>query len=191
MRSAYFVVGLLVPLTCGCRGDDRPLALGPSSVPVASPTSGEPRMSPSSNRDQQPDLGRTIALGEIVSSRVTPDDHICGDRYPFRCQYFRLPVPQDGILEVTIQWSAAQRNQYPLDMDIIGPSGSGWVGDRERPSTNCSREGGRRLYVRDRGVVVLDAGRSIRADQFTRSALMIIRSGISFYCSTVRSRSPS
>ena len=129
MRNAHLVVVFLVFGACGCGDGDRPLPIAPTAVPTPAPISGEPRLSPPRSRDRQPDLGRTIAVGEIVRSRVTPDDANCGDPYPFRCQYFRLPVPQDGVLEVTIRWSAAQRDPYPLDMEIIGPSGAGWVGE--------------------------------------------------------------
>src|SRR4029453_13694209 len=97
--------------------------------PPLPPVRGDPPRSPGSRRDRQPDLGRTIAVGEIVSSRVTPDDPNCGDPYRFRCQYFRLPGPQGGVLGVTIRWNAAQHDPYPLDLDVIGPSGAGWVGE--------------------------------------------------------------
>jgi hypothetical protein len=38
-------------------------------------------------------------------------------------------VPQDGVLEVAVRWNVTQTNPYPLDMDVIGPSGAGWVGE--------------------------------------------------------------
>lgn len=129
MRNTHLVIALLAILAWGCDNAGRQVAVAPSTVPAASTTvSEQPRMSPPSHRDRQPDVGNVITLGQVISSHLTADDPICGDRYPFRCRYFRLPVPEDGILEVTIRWSATQRDPYPLDMDVVGPSGAGWVG---------------------------------------------------------------
>ena len=130
MRNVHLAVILLAFVAHGCDGGSRPLPSAPSVVP-ASPTatSREPVLSPAFQYSRQPDLGTPIALGQIVSSRVTDDDPTCGDVFPNRCQYFRLPVPQDGVLEVTIRWNATQRNSYPLDMGVIGPSGMGWVSE--------------------------------------------------------------
>lgn len=140
MRNAHVAVVLLTFAASGCDGGNRQLPAAPSAVP-ASPTtvSSDPRMSPSSQRDRQPDVGTLIALGQVVSSRATADDPICGTRYPFHCQYFRLPVSQDGVLEVTLRWSAAQRDPYPLDMDVIGPSGAGWVGETANGAYRVAR----------------------------------------------------
>jgi len=129
MRHVNLAVVVLVLIASGCGGGDRQLPMGPSAVPAPLPSSGEPRMSPPTLRDRQPDLGRPIPLGEMVSSRVATDDPVCPGPHLFRCQYFRLTVPQDGVLEVTIRWSAAQRDPYPVDMDVIGPSGAGFSGE--------------------------------------------------------------
>lgn len=130
MRNAHVAIVVSAFMAPGCNGGDRYLPVVPSTVPAPPTTrSGDPRLSPFSQRDRQPDGGTVIAVGRIVSSRVTPEDPTCGTKYPFHCQYFRVPVSQDGVLEVTLRWSAAQRDPYPLDMDVIGPSGDGWVGE--------------------------------------------------------------
>ena len=113
MRNTHLAIILILLVACGCdNGGQLPAA--PSTIAPAS-----------SEGARQPDLGTPIALGQIVSSRVTDDDPICGNPYRFRCKYFLLPVPEDGVLEVMIRWSAAQRDPYPLDMEVIGPS-RGW-----------------------------------------------------------------
>jgi hypothetical protein len=86
-------------------------------------------MSPPFRYPSQPAAGASITLGQTISSRITLDDPICDTGWPFRCQYFRLAVPAEGVLEVTIRWSATQLDPYPLDMGVIGPSGEGWVSE--------------------------------------------------------------
>lgn len=115
MRNTHLAIILILLVAYGCDNGGQ-LPAGPSTIPPAS-----------SQGARQP-VETPIALGQTVSSRVTDDDPICRKPYPFRCQYFLLPVPEDGVLDVTIWWSAAQRDPYPLDMEVIGPSG-GWSAD--------------------------------------------------------------
>ena len=130
MRNAHVTLALVALAAYGCDDAGQQPLTAPSTVSaIATPLSGESRLSPPSQRDVQPDAGTLIALGQAISSRVTDDDPICGSAYPFPCRYFRVAVPQDGVLEITIRWSAALRDPYPLDMDVIGPSGVGWIGE--------------------------------------------------------------
>jgi hypothetical protein len=132
MRINYLAIVLLASVAYGCGGGSRGLVTAPSAIappPPIVPT--EPRMSPPFNYPRQTELGTAIALGTTTSSGVTADDPICPDSgaVPYRCQYFRLAVPETGVLDVTIRWSTAQRDPYPLDMGVIGPSGAGWVSE--------------------------------------------------------------
>ena len=125
---ASIAVFLLALGACGGSETSR-LPVAPSAPATPPLVSNEPSMSPPTRRGSQPDLGKTIPLGETVRSRVAPDDPLCGEAYPYGCKYFRVLVPQDGVLEITVRWSATQSSPYPLDMDVIGPSGAGWAGE--------------------------------------------------------------
>jgi hypothetical protein len=106
MRTVLLTVFLLGVVACGGNDGGQLPLVAPSAIPAPPPISAEPRLSPPTYRDGQPELGRTIALGEIVRSRVTPGDPTCGEASPDGCQYLRVPVSQNGVLEVTVRWSA-------------------------------------------------------------------------------------
>jgi hypothetical protein len=130
MRINHLEVVLLASVAYGCSDGSRGLVTAPSAIaPPPSIVPTEPWMSPPFNYPSQTALGTTIALGATTSSSVTAGDPICPDSsaFPFRCQYFRLAVPESGVLDVTIRWSASQRDPYPLDLGVIGPSGAGWM----------------------------------------------------------------
>ena len=56
-----------------------------------------------------------------VTDRVADDDPSCGGAYPYRCRYFRVAVPHDGALVVTIRWNCPA--SYPFDLGVYGPTG--------------------------------------------------------------------
>ena len=140
MRNTGFGIVLLALTASGCNGSSRELLPVTPTPTAAAPTvSTEPPLSPPSQRPRQPELGTSIAVDQAVSSRVTPDDPLCDPGWRYRCRYFRLAVPRDGVLRVTIQWNPAQLDPYPLDMEIIGPSGSGWLGQIGRGPQRIGR----------------------------------------------------
>lgn len=103
-------------------GCDRGLPTAPTPGATAVPL---PLPSPS----PQPPFGSDIEVGEVITSRVTPDDPQCGLVAPFFCRYYRLTPPRDGVLHVTLAWSPQLHDNYPLDMGVIDPHG------RERTAT--------------------------------------------------------
>ena len=105
----------LTALGCG-GGSSSVVPTGPSqSLPPASTVvpSREPMV---------PANAATITVGEVVKGQVTGEDPLCDPGGRHRCRYYRLVSPADGILEVTIKWSAQQVDPYPLDVDIINAS---------------------------------------------------------------------
>ena len=70
-----------------------------------------------------------LAFGTTVTDHVADDDQSCGGAYPYRCRYFRVAVPHDGVLVVTIRWNFPA--SYPFDLGVyspIGPVADGQIG---------------------------------------------------------------
>lgn len=118
MRTAGSFVALLALAAAGCESPGRVLALAPTPV-VAAPPPGPPPAPPVPHprlADANP-----MAVGETVRSQATTDDPLCDPGWPYRCRYFRIIAPRDGTLRVTMRWSAAQPDPYPLDIAVYGP----------------------------------------------------------------------
>jgi hypothetical protein len=101
-------------------GCDRGLPTAPTPGATAVPL---PTPSPS----PQPPLGSHIEVGEVITSRVTSDDPLCGHNTPFPCRYYRLTPARDGVLQVTLAWNPQLVDDYPLDMSVIDPQGKDWA----------------------------------------------------------------
>lgn len=107
-------------------GCDRGLPTAPTPGATAVPL-------PSPSPSPQPSLGSHIEVGEVITSRVTPDDPLCGDVAPFHCRYYRMTPARDGVLHITLGWNPQLLEDYPLDMGVIDPQG------RERVATVVGR----------------------------------------------------
>jgi len=73
---------------------------------------------------QLPDVFGSIAAGDVISQRVTPQDPICHPAYPQRCQFYRYVPSRDGLFEVAMAWKSTQT--YPLDIDVTDPDTRTW-----------------------------------------------------------------
>ena len=125
MRITVLWLVLVVLTAYGCGDQRRALPTTPSTFPPSAPTVSPPV------RESPPPLaaGTSIALGHTIVGRITEDDPLCWPGWPYRCQYYRVTVPHDGMLLVTIRWDFPASS--PFDMDVFSPSGtiaSGQVG---------------------------------------------------------------
>jgi hypothetical protein len=121
MRSLCLWVAVSTLAVYGC-GDERRLSpTAPTSMlptlPVVPPQPPPPSPDPG-----RLDIGTPIEFGQTFTFTVTNDDPVCGGAYLFHCRYFRLTVPNDGVLVVSIRWKIPA--SYPFDMSVFGPSGA-------------------------------------------------------------------
>lgn len=126
MRNVGSLVVLLALVAGGCEGPHRSVVLGPTPLaPTASPSPPLPAPVP------HPRLAEAIplAVGQAITSQTTTDDPLCTPDWPHRCRYFKITAPEKGTLHVTMRWSEAQRDPYPLDIGVIGPNGVEWSAD--------------------------------------------------------------
>jgi hypothetical protein len=123
MRNVGSIMVLLAVAAVGCESPRRALLLGPT--PLASTP---PPIPPPPQPIPHPRLGDAtpIAIGETVKSQTTADDPWCAPGGPHRCRYFKVTAPIQGVLRVTMRWSAAQPDPYPLDIGVHGPTGE-WL----------------------------------------------------------------
>ena len=123
MRSiALWCVALSALAAYGCSDERKSSPTAPTtvipSVPAVPPQPPPPSPAPPRGLD-----GVTpIAFGQTVTVTVTDEDPMCGSAYPYHCRQFRLSVPHDGVLVVTIRWRIPV--SYPFDMSVFGPSGA-------------------------------------------------------------------
>jgi hypothetical protein len=113
MEMLRFSVFFFALLALGCDGGASAVPTGPSQPPT--PASAPP----SSTGFVVPPNTATIAVGEVLNGQATEQDPLCAPGFPYRCRYYRLIAPADGILDITIKWSAQQVDPYPLDLDVI------------------------------------------------------------------------
>ena len=71
-----------------------------------------------------PEVFSSIAAGDVVSQRVTPQDPVCHPAYPQRCQFYRYVPSRDGLFEVAMAWKSL--HPYPLDIDVTDPDTMTW-----------------------------------------------------------------
>jgi len=120
-RASYWILGLAW-FASGCDGHR---AVSPSALIAAPP---RPVLtSPHSYRNanfQAPNVFFPIAVGDVISQRVTPQDPLCDPAYGFHCQYYRYVPLRDGLFEVAMAWKSAQT--YPLDIDVTDPDIFTW-----------------------------------------------------------------
>jgi hypothetical protein len=65
-----------------------------------------------------------IAVGEVISQRVTPQDPICHPAWGFHCQFYRYVASRDGLFEIAMTWKSV--HGYPLDIDVTDPDTMTW-----------------------------------------------------------------
>ena len=108
-------------LMVGC-GSSAPVSLTGPTASTLLPTPGAPQPPPPPGVLPIPfDAAIPLAFGTTVTDRVADDDPSCGEAYPYRCRYFRVAVPHDGVLVVTIRWNFPA--SYPFDLGVYGPTG--------------------------------------------------------------------
>ena len=122
-------LGVLLALTAvACEDSKQALVLRPTPLaspapPLPAPPPAPPVVIPHPRlSDASP-----IAIGETIKSQATADDPLCGEAYPHRCRYFKVTATLSGMLRVTMRWSAAQRDPYPLDIGVYGSGGGEWL----------------------------------------------------------------
>jgi len=71
-----------------------------------------------------PEVFGSIAVGDVISQRVIPQDPICDPGYPHHCQFYRYVAPRDGVFEVAMAWKSPR--DYPLDIDVTDPDSITW-----------------------------------------------------------------
>jgi len=96
-------------------------------LPTAPTPGATPVPLPSPSPLPQPTLGSPIEVGEVITSRVTSDDPLCGHMTSYPCRYYRLTPARDGVLHITLAWSPQLLDNYPLDMSVIDPQGKEWA----------------------------------------------------------------
>ena len=122
MRQAACWILALAWFASGCEG---PRAVSPSA-PIAVP----PRpilMIPHSYRNanfQTPNVFFPLAVGDVVSQRVTPQDPVCDPARGFHCQYYRYVASREGLFEIAMAWKSWQ--DYPLDIDVTDADNMTW-----------------------------------------------------------------
>jgi hypothetical protein len=112
MRSIALWIALSTLAVSACGDQRRPLPTAPSTFVPTPSLSPDPRL----------DIGTPIDFGQTLTFTVANDDPVCPGAYQYHCRYFRVTVPQDGILLVTIRWKIPM--SYPFDMGVLGPSGA-------------------------------------------------------------------
>ena len=120
MRSVGFWVLFLGLTGVACDNPRQALVLAPSAI------ASQPTPPPTPNVTRHPGLaGATpLAIGETVRRQASASDPLCDPEWPHRCVYFKLTASHNGTLRVTMSWSAAQRDPYPLDIGVLGPEGT-------------------------------------------------------------------
>ena len=84
-------------------------------------------MSPHSYRNanfQAPYVFSPLAVGHVISQRVTLQDPICDRAFGFHCQWYRYAASRDGLFQVAMAWKSLQA--YPLDIDVTDPDIMTW-----------------------------------------------------------------
>ena len=121
MRNIAFWIAVIGLVSCGRGNEPNSIPTTPSTflpAPVApQPPQPAPAPSPGLFEDAIP-----LAFGATVTDSVADDDPACGSPYVYRCRYFRIAVPRDGELVVTIRWNFPA--SYPFDLGVYGPTGS-------------------------------------------------------------------
>jgi|KBSMisStandDraft_5_1062788.scaffolds.fasta_scaffold14466_5 hypothetical protein len=126
MRPASCWILCLAWFASGCDG---PLAVSPSA-PIAGPPPPI-LMSPHSYRNanfQTPNVFFPIAVGDVISQRVTPQDPVCDPAWGFHCQYYRYVASREGLFEIAMVWKgpSVTLHDYPLDIDVTDPDNMTW-----------------------------------------------------------------
>jgi len=117
MRQAACWIVCLAWFVSGCDG--------PRSLSPAAPTVLPPRpvlTIPHSYRNtnfQVPNVFFPIAVGDVISQHVTPQDPVCDPAWGFHCQYYRYVAARDGLFEIAMAWKSL--HDYPLDLDVTDP----------------------------------------------------------------------
>ena len=110
--------GLLV-LTCS-GGCDRPIPTSPGQAigpPISAPPPPVAFAAPYIR----------VAIGEVVNRRVTADAPTCVGFPEFRCQHFRLTVPDNGFIDVVVT-TIRSSWRLGLDVSVSGPTGGEYWG---------------------------------------------------------------
>jgi hypothetical protein len=118
MRHIPVSLLCLAVLASGCDSNTFPTAPGPVTSSAASPPPVGPRA----------DAATSIVLGEMIRSRVTEGDPLCGaPPYQFRCRRYRVTIPASGIFVAVMAWGAEVLNPYPLDIGVLDERGFEYV----------------------------------------------------------------
>ena len=123
MRQASCWILCLAWFASGCDG---PRAVSPSAPIAVSPR--PILMIPHSYRNanfQAPNVFFPIAVGDVISQRVTPQDPICDPAFGFHCQYYRYVASREGLFEIAMAWKSLHPD-YPLDIDVTDPDNMTW-----------------------------------------------------------------
>ena len=116
MRHLPISLLFLAVLASGCDATTT-IPTAPDAVTPLPPASPPP---PAVRRS---DVAVDIALGEVVRSRVTENDPLCGEPWPHRCRIYRVTAPTSGLLKASMTWSPQVRDPYPLDIGVVDERG--------------------------------------------------------------------
>jgi hypothetical protein len=122
MHAVWIVIVCLVAAAVGCGGSDVP---SPTAAPSVLPP--RPIAPPPSAIVPVPAGGIPIGVGEVVVSRVMPEDPLCDPAWPYRCRYFRVTAPTDGLMEVIMRCPVLAV-RYVVDLGVIDTEGRAWFG---------------------------------------------------------------
>ena len=118
MRNVGSIMVLLAVAAVGCENPQRALLLAPTPLASTPPPAPVP--------DPRLEGASPIVIGETVHSQATADDPLCDPGWSYPCRYFKVTASSHGRLRVTMRWSAAQPDPYPLDIGVPGPFGE-WL----------------------------------------------------------------
>jgi hypothetical protein len=118
MRRLRFLGLCCAFVALGCGRTQLPLPAAPSPAPIDLPP---PSPVP------QPSFDHRLQVGELIKTRVTADDRLCGDAFPYRCRHYGLTPRTSGVLMVAMTWGSGE---YPLDIGVYDPQGREWAGHR-------------------------------------------------------------
>jgi hypothetical protein len=62
----------------------------------------------------------------VINSRVTLDDPLCDQVWPYRCAHYRLIAPGDGVIDF-VMTCPALADKYVVDIGVIDPAGRMWI----------------------------------------------------------------
>jgi hypothetical protein len=114
MRRLHSVVICFALAAMGCDS---------TFIPPTAPTPNPPA-APTPTPVPQPRFEQRLEIGEVIKTRVTREDPLCSEGWPYRCRYYGLTPATNGLLNITMTWQNG--GVYPLDFGVYDAQGRSW-----------------------------------------------------------------